>query len=95
MSSKNGTDQGNYADESLVAYDPDQGLCLVDDVIVNLWQTAAIRKLEGKTLVYRTGVAEPIILPVDAFEIIRDSVFASEDDEEYDDEEYDDEDDDE
>lgn len=68
---------------------PDQGLCLVDDNIINLRKITMIRKAEGKTLVYCPGVAEPIILPLDLFDKIREAVFMAD---EYDDE--DDEDDD-
>lgn len=61
---------------------PEQGLCLLGDAIVNLRQVSAIRKLDGKTLVYHPGVAEPIILPAKAFDQLRDAVFAMEEDEE-------------
>ena len=72
---------------------PEQGLCCVDDVIINLRTTPAIRKLDGKTLVYRSGVAEPIILPAEAFDKIRNAVFAvgeeeaDDEDEDYDEDE--------
>lgn len=73
----------------------EQGMCLVGDTIVNLGKVEVIRKLEGKTLVYRAGVADPIILPVGAFDVIRDAVFDvegyDEDDEDYDDDDEDEE----
>lgn len=65
----------------------EQGLCLVGDAIVNLGKVAMIRLADGKTLVYRGGAAEPIALPAEAFEVIRDAVFAIDD---YDDDESDD-----
>ncbi len=73
---------------------PEQGLCLVENDIVNLKSAAVIRKLDGKTLVYYAGVAEPVILPVAAFDKIRDAVFAMDDldDLDDDDEDYDEED---
>ncbi len=60
---------------------PEQGLCRLDDAIINLRKVSVIRKLEGKTLVYHSGAAEPIIFPVKAFDQIRDAVFAMDDDE--------------
>lgn len=74
--------------ESFYTLVPEQGLCLVGDDIVNLKQAAVIRKIEGKTLIYYAGGQEPVILPIRAFDQIRDSVFAFDDDE---DEDYDDE----
>ncbi len=68
---------------------PEQGLCLVGDAIVNLKQVTVIRKLDGKTLVYSSGAGEPVILPVSAFDAIRDAVFAMDDlddDDDFDDE---------
>lgn len=67
---------------------PEQGLCLLDDAIINLGRVSVIRKLEGKTLVYYPGVPDPVIFPNAAFDQIRDIVFAMDDDE--DDEEEDD-----
>lgn len=67
---------------------PEQGLCLVGDDIVNLRAAAVIRRIEGKTLVYYAGGADPVILPIGAFDKIRDAVFAMDDlddDEDYDD----------
>lgn len=75
--------------ESYYTLVPEQGLCLVGDDIVNLKQVAVIRKIEGKTLIYYPGAGEPVILPLKAFDQIRDSVFAIDDDE--DEDEYDDE----
>ncbi|MCC8189486.1 MAG: hypothetical protein LIP77_02450 [Planctomycetes bacterium] len=75
-------DNGNNSiDEEQEFYTlvPDQGLCLVGDDIVNLKQVAVIRKLEGKTLVYYAGGAEPVILPIKSFEYIREAVFAVDD----------------
>ena len=76
-------------DDNFYSLVPEQGLCLVGDDIINLKKIALIRKQEGKTLVYRSGVAEPVILPVRAFDQIKDSVFAMDDlddDEDYEDE---------
>lgn len=73
----------------------EQGMCLVGDTIINLNKVEVIRKLEGKTLIYRAGVADPVILPVGAFDVIRDAVFDvdgyDDDEEEYDDEDEDEE----
>ena len=66
---------------------PEQGLCLVGDDIVNLKKVAVVRKIEGKTLVYYSGSVDPVILPIKAFDQIRDAVFAIDD---LDDEEDDD-----
>lgn len=57
---------------------PEQGLCLVGNDIINLKKVSVIRKLDGKTLVYE-GSPEPIILPLRAFDQIRDAVFAIDD----------------
>lgn len=68
---------------------PEQGLCLIGDDIINLRKIALIRKQDGKTLVYRSGVADPVILPVKAFDQIKDSVFVMDDlddEEDYEDE---------
>jgi hypothetical protein len=82
MSNELTLDDGNFY--TLV---PEQGLCLLGDDIVNLKAAACIRKLDGKTLVYYAGVAEPVILPARAFDQIRDAVFAMDDD--LDDDEFD------
>lgn len=69
---------------------PEQGLCLAGDDIVNLRKAAVIRKIEGKTLIYYAGAGEPVILPLKAFDFIRDAVFAIDDvddDEDFDEEE--------
>lgn len=58
---------------------PEQGLCLVGEDIVNLKKVAVIRKIEGKTLVYYPGSVDPVILPIKAFDQIRDAVFAIDD----------------
>ena len=58
---------------------PEQGLCLVGDDIINLKKVSIIRKIEGKTLVYCSGLPEPVILPIKAFDQIRDAVFAIDD----------------
>lgn len=79
-------DDGNFY--TLV---PEQGLCLVGDDIVNLKTVSLIRKLDGKTLVYCPGVSEPVILPLRAFDQIRDTVFAAEDEDDEDDFEEDEE----
>ncbi len=68
---------------------PEQGLCLVGDDIINLRKIALVRKLDGKTLLYRDGVPEPLALPGSAFDKIREAVFAVDD---VDDEDFDDED---
>lgn len=77
-------------DDAFYTLVPEQGLCLVGDVILNLRRINIIRRLEGKTLVYHSGAAEPVILPLRAFEQIRDAVFTVDDlddDEELDDDE--------
>ena len=59
----------------------DEGLCLLDgEIIVNPQEVAMIRRLDGKTLLYRSGVAEPDILPAKSFEQIREILFLPEDD---------------
>lgn len=76
-------------DDNYYTLVPEQGLCLVGDDIVNLKSAAVIRKLDGKTLVYYAGAPEPVILPLKAFDQIRDAVFAMDDlddDEDYDEE---------
>ncbi len=70
---------------------PEQGLCLIDDVIVNLGKAAVIRKTGGKTLIYYAGSAQPVELPADVFDQIREEAFAMEDPDD-DDDEYDDDD---
>ena len=80
-------------DDDFYTLVPEQGLCLVGDDIVNLKAAAVIRKLDGKTLVYYAGAADPVILPVGAFDRIRDAVFAMDDlddDEDFDDEDEED-----
>lgn len=89
-----------YDDPAEAAYDgakyytlsQEQGLCLVGDAIVNLREVAMIKKQDGKTLVYLSGLPNPLILPVDAFDVIRAAVFAidDDDDDDYDDDDLDD-----
>lgn len=77
-------------DDTYYTLVPEQGLCLIGDDILNLKKISLIRKLEGKTLVYCAGSQEPVILPVKAFDQIRDAVFAVDDlddDEDFDEEE--------
>lgn len=78
-------------DDSFYTLVPEQGLCLVGDDIINLKKVAVIRKIEGKTLVYYAGTAEPVILPLRAFDQIRDAVFAIDDLDDDEEEELDDE----
>ncbi|MCC8109046.1 MAG: hypothetical protein LIQ30_08395 [Planctomycetes bacterium] len=66
-------------DDNFYTLVPEQGLCLVGDAIINLKMVTVIRKLDGKTLVYSSGAAEPIILPVSAFEAVKNAVFAMDD----------------
>ena len=66
-------------DDTYYTLVPEQGLCLIGDNILNLRKISLIRKLEGKTLVYCPGTNEPVILPVKAFDQIRDAVFAADD----------------
>ncbi len=81
-------------DSSYYTLVPEQGLCRVDDVIINLKTVSVIRKLDGKTLVYHAGASEPVILPAAAFDKIKDAVFAVDDDDEGDfEEEFEDEED--
>ncbi|MDR2390871.1 MAG: hypothetical protein LBE84_04220 [Planctomycetota bacterium] len=76
----------------------EDGLCLLDDdIIVNPDNVSIIRKLDGKTLIYRPGVTEPDILPARSFEQLREFIFSGNYDAEYllgpdDDEEEDEED---
>lgn len=67
------------ADMNFYTLVPEQGLCLIGDVIVNLKAVSLIRKTEGKTLVYIAGAPEPIALPEIAFSHIREAVFAIDD----------------
>ena len=66
-------------DDTYYTLVPEQGLCLIGDDILNLRKISLIRKLEGKTLVYCPGMGEPVILPLKAFDQIRDAVFAADD----------------
>lgn len=69
---------------------PEQGLCLIGDLIINLKSISLIRKTEGKTLIYLPGLSEPVALPEAAFAQIREAVFTVDeldDEEEFDDEE--------
>lgn len=68
---------------------PEQGLCLIGDIVINLRRIAMIRKTEGKTLIYCPGVADPIVLPVELFDQIKEAVFLAD---EYDDDDDDDDD---
>lgn len=85
------TDASNiFDDDSFYTLVPEQGLCLIGDDILNLRKISLIRRLEGKTLVYCPGMAEPVILPLKAFDQIKDAVFAAEDlddDEDFEDDE--------
>ena len=83
------TGNSNIDDDAFYTVVPEQGLCLIGDAIVNLRQVSLIRKLDGKTLLYHPGVAEPMILPAKAFEQIRDAVFSMDD---LDDEDFEDDD---
>lgn len=85
------SDELTNAEDNFYTLVPEQGLCLLGDDIVNLKKITVIRKQEGKTLVYYAGVTEPVILPVNAFDKIRDAVFAIDDLD--DDEDFDDDDD--
>lgn len=71
-------------EDDYLTYDPIQGLCLVGDAVINLRQMSAIQLKDGKTLFYAPGLSDPIELPEEAFEIVREAVFA--DDEDLDDE---------
>lgn len=68
---------------------PEQGMCLVGNTIVNLKKIALIHKQEGKTLIYRSGVADPLALPESAFSVIKDAVFMMDDFDDDEDEEED------
>ncbi len=57
---------------------PEQGMCLVGDTVVNLRKVVAIRKQGGQTLIYYAG-GQPIALPVQVFDRIREAVFAIDD----------------
>ncbi len=80
--------------EGFYVLSPEKGLCLVGDAIINLGEISVIRKEGGKTLVYRSGVPEPIQLPENSFEVIRNTIFAT-DDADDDDDDFDDDDEDE
>lgn len=65
----------------------DEGLCLLDgEIIVNPREVVMIRRLGGKTLVYRSGVSSPDILPAAAFAEMREMLFLPDDDNDDDDE---------
>lgn len=76
------TDETNLSGalENYYTLVPEQGLCMVGNDILNLKKISLIRKLDGKTLVY-VGAEEPVILPLGAFDQIRDAVFAMDEDE--------------
>ncbi len=80
------------SDEAYYSLVPEQGLCLVGDVIVNLRKAAVIQKAAGKTLIHYSGGERPVELPAEVFDQIREEVFAMEDLDEDDDYEDDDED---
>jgi len=83
----------NEAEEDFYVLSPEKGLCLVGDAIINLAEIVMIQRQGERTLVYRSGVAEPISLGAEAFEIIKDTVFVADDaEEDEDDGEYEDED---
>ena len=66
-------------EENFYTLVPEQGLCLIGNDIINLKQIVVIRKLEGKTLIYYAGVADPVILPYGSFDKLREAVFAMDD----------------
>lgn len=79
----------NEAEEDFYVLSPEKGLCLVGEAIINLAEIVMIQRQGERTLIYRAGVAEPIALGAEAFEIIRDTVFVADDvEEEEDDGEY-------
>lgn len=76
------------SDETYYSLVPEQGLCLIGDVIVNLRKASVIRKQGDRTLIHCSGSAQPIELPAAVFDHIREEVFAMEDvddDEDYED----------
>ncbi len=79
---------------------PEAGMCLVGDVIVNLRNVTVIQKRNDQTLLFHSGDKDPIVLPGDVFDEVKEAAFsmdnldfedenfayedADEDDEEYD-----------
>ncbi|MDR1534649.1 MAG: hypothetical protein LBU64_06060 [Planctomycetota bacterium] len=63
----------------------DDGLCLLkdEDLIVNPQNVSLIRKIDGKTLIYRPGVAAPEILPLESFDQLRHILFSGEAEDDY------------
>ncbi|MDR1520687.1 MAG: hypothetical protein LBU23_11205 [Planctomycetota bacterium] len=63
----------------------EDGFCLLEgDIIVNPKKASMIRKLDGKTLLYRPGVADPDLLPAKAFDELREILFADDEDDDFD-----------
>lgn len=77
-------------DDNYYTLVPEQGLCRIGDAIINLRKVVAIRYLDGKTLVYHGGAAEPIIFPAKTYGEILEAVFAVDDFDDDDEEDDDD-----
>lgn len=69
----------NTGSENFYTLVQEQGMILLGDDIINLRKVGAIRKQDGKTLVYFSGSAEPIVFPAKVFDDIRENVFSIED----------------
>lgn len=84
--------ENTVSEDAYYSLVPEQGLCLVGDVIVNLRKAALIRKAGDKTQVYYAGSATPVELPAALFDQIREEVFAMEEDgdDDYEDDDADD-----
>ena len=86
-------DAAEEFDEPTYYQKTDYGLCRLEgDIIVNPKKVSLIRKLDGKTLIYRPGVADPDILPAKAYDELLELLFTDDDDFEFagDDDEFDD-----
>ncbi len=81
----------NEAEQEFYVLSPEKGLCLVGEAIINLAEITMIQKQGERTLVYRSGVADPIALGPEAFEIVREAVFVADESDEDDDVVYDEE----
>lgn len=73
------SDELNAGTDGFYTLVPEQGMMLLGDDIINLRKANAIRKQDGKTLLYFSGSAEPISFPAKVFDDIREAVFAVDD----------------
>ncbi len=83
----NKSDKHDENEDNYFTIVPEAGLCLVGDVILNLRKVTLLRKQDDHTLVYYSGVKDPIQLPADVFDEVREAAFSM-DNLDFDDEDY-------